>query len=94
MDDKELAEKVAEKLDGWDDQKIDFDWPTFGLMVEKAGSMGWLLEMEGEPCCQGPEEYTLYFDQPTEHINTEDYSIEEHGHIKACALAFIEIPTD
>ena len=102
MTDKDLAKKVAEKLGWrtytWQEQVyapeikgfvvVDFeDWKLFGLMVEKAESMGWRVEWD-----------TIMFrfhnnrsEEQPDFECTEDYSTKEHGHIKACALAFIEI---
>lgn len=73
MDDKELAEKVFERLSknrvwfcgcGHYGENLLKNDAIFLPMVRCAQSMGWLLEMEGKPCCQGPEEYTLYFANP------------------------------
>jgi len=104
--DKELAEKVALKL-GWilnnnktrwiDDNgflkssanKLSeniFSWPTFGLIVEKAESMGWGIQMGNFIWFERLVNNSYY-----DHTQ-KDFSIKEHGHIKACCLAFCEIP--
>ena len=110
MSDKELAEKVAEKLGwyhnveegdwtscgeivGYDEGEADlkdmiFDWPTFGLMVEKADKIGWKLNMDRHGATFG-----VTCKDPSVFIkNTVTYSINEYGFIKAVCLAFIEIP--
>jgi len=100
MEEKKLAEKVAEKLGWrtytWQEQcyvpeikgfcVIDFkDWRIFGLMVEKAESMGWDFQ-----CKQG----LIYFIDWKTVSAGFPRETKEHGHIKACAMAFIEIPTN
>jgi hypothetical protein len=70
-----------------------FSWPTFGLMIEKADERGWEL------CIK--DQY-VFFGIPLEALEderdykqeTNEYSIVQHGHIRACALAFIEVPNE
>jgi hypothetical protein len=99
MNDKELAEKVAKKLggefvecgdelhfskDGFIEGANSFyDWPTFGLMVEDAERRGWLPTWN----------YGRFqFDEIAGIGHTEVYHSVQHGHIKACALAYLQIP--
>ena len=112
MNEKELAEKVAEKL-GWkrlndllhggidlsNDNFVrqilgphyadDFEvWKVFRLMVEKAEEMGYCLRIW---------DTTISFmldcsQDKRDRLPTHTYSWKEHAHIKACCLAFIEIP--
>lgn len=87
MDEKELAEKVESILDLRSKGGLGvMDWQAFGLMVEKADQNGFGLKINGG---------WLSFYKPslTSHPDdTSHYSTGEHGHIKACALAFVEIP--
>lgn len=104
MNDRELAEKVAEKLGWivvsgdspfgkcWHDENGDhqfeddfFSWHTFGLMVEDAERRGWLM------VCSGGSIYFDACDSVGCYRETDHYLFKEHGHIKACALAYVEI---
>jgi hypothetical protein len=127
MNDKELAEKVAEKL-GWSKGKhgnqvwfkpcgylgnvptqtpvmtgaypeledvIFKDWNTFGLMIEKADEMGWRLY--SGTCIDIYEPvfwFVRYWNNGESATETSPHSTKKHGHIKACALAFVELPND
>lgn len=91
MNDKELAEKVAEKL-GFPKPTANVafaefpkNWKVFGLMVEKAGGMGWDFQ-----CKKG----LIYFMDWKTISAGFPREIKEHGHIKACALAYLEIPDE
>lgn len=90
MDEKELAEKVESILDLRSKGGLGvMDWQAFGLMVEKAESMGWNILFQGDRikfATRDNKEIDVWF------TPTKEYSTQEHGHIKACALAFIEIP--
>jgi hypothetical protein len=110
--DKELAEKVAEKLgwhfdterkayarfidgqfDGWICSYLDleeriFSWPTFGLMVEDAERRGWCVVI------YGGDRIEFHRMNAKEHTITTAYDYTRHGHIKACALAYVEIPNE
>ena len=64
-----------------------FSWPTFGLMIEKAESMNYCIRVW---------DTTISFildcaQDKRDRLPTYAYSWKEHGHIKACALAFVEI---
>ena len=60
-----------------------FSWPTFGLMVENAERRGWYLNK----IC---DQYSFKrFEADYKH--TSLYMANEHGHIMACALAYVEI---
>jgi hypothetical protein len=106
MNDKELAEKVAEKLGwlstgqtGWyvPEEMLDWDypvdciihgravftWSTFGLMVEDAERRGWRLKIN-----RG----WISFYKPAMFNQNETDPLEWDATVKACALAYVEIP--
>lgn len=103
MTDKELAEKVelANKIL----QKLDltmvhphtqaellketFSWPTFGLMVESCEQRGWELCIKDQYVLFGIPLEVLE-DERNYKQQTTDYSIMQHGHTKATAMAFLE----
>ncbi len=121
MEDKELAEKVAEKL-GWkycescgvwvskepfelqvkadENTQSIMELITTGngmiLMIEKAESMGWTIKITGtyryEQRIQFHTRRNSY--GGTLYMSTTIHETKKHGHIKACALAFVEIPID
>lgn len=110
MKNKELAEKVAEKLgfnkfsggymwwshamEGNEGVEI-FSWQTFGLMVEKAESMDFILHLTSHARFRDEPKVRVVKKQdgfhPQKIYETKAFSVKEHGHIKACALAFVEI---
>ena len=102
MEDKELAEKVAEKLGlswyqaGDNSYQIYmkgnmtsqplFSWPTFGLMVEKAEEMGWKINWVADNIS--------FSKNDGEFLATSQYLTGEKSSdspIKACCLAFLGI---
>lgn len=99
MTDKELAEKVENRLDLKSKGGIGvMDWQAFGLMVKDAEKRGWEIHQGG---------YTRFREITRVRVGkkqdgfktvriaeTTPFSIKEHGHIKACALAYLEIPND
>ena len=111
MTDRELAEKVAEKLgrsmfetnsclyiyqkpiglptqSAWDyltqnpEEFIQFiSWPTFGLMIEDTEKRGWRINIL--------RDYICFYNFEKMSGSTPEYLTTEHGHIKACAYAFL-----
>jgi len=59
---------------------VIFSWPTFCLMLQKAEKMGYVFNVLDR---------VLGFDSAKHETGMKNY--QEHGHIKACAMAFNEI---
>ena len=89
----ELANKILQKLDltmaqPYTDEefiKETFNWPTFGLMVEKAEEMGWKINWVADNIS--------FSKNDGEFLATSQYLTGEKSSdspIKACALAFLE----
>ena len=92
-----LAHKVLHRLDltmaqPYTDEKLlkeTFNWPTFGLMVEKAKEMGWKINWVADNIS--------FSKNDGEFLATSQYLTGEKSSdspIKATALAFLEIFED
>ena len=76
----------SNKIPDYELEEYIFSWPTFGLIIEKAEEMGWHFYCDAGLCGFQNQIY------PTEGIRyTDMHSTEKHRHVKATALAFLEI---
>jgi len=96
MNDKELAEKVAERLGelskGWleiiGEEDFFSYWPMFGLMVEDAERRGWQLYIsDWDVMFLRAQEPDLMKKTKAHDVWIDDDTFD---YIRACALAFLE----